>query len=162
MTDVALQDFVARYGGVYEHSPWIARDSWSAGHLATQAEQLSSIFQQTVDTATQACRLALIRAHPDLAGRIALAGELTDDSASEQSSAGLDQCNAEEFRQFQLRNKAYLEKFDFPFVMAVKNSNRTEILAAFAQRLENNYDEEFNLAIHEIHKIARMRLAQIF
>ena len=161
MTEVALQDFVARYGGVYEHSPWIARDSWPTGHRATQAEQLSRIFQHTVDTASPACKLALIRAHPDLAGRLAIARELTEDSASEQSSAGLDQCNEEEFHQFQLHNKAYLEKFDFPFVMAVKNSNRTAILAAFAQRLENSYAEEFSCAIREIHKIARMRLEQI-
>jgi OHCU decarboxylase len=162
MPGLPEEDFVARYGGVYEHSPWIARDSWALGHLATQAKQLSNIFQQTVDAAPQACRLALIRAHPDLAGRLAVAGDLTEDSAAEQSSAGLDQCSAEEFQLFQLHNKAYLEKFEFPFVMAVKNSNRTAILKAFGQRLANNYAQEFNCAIGEIHKIARMRLEQIF
>ena len=103
----------------------------------------------------------LIRAHPDLAGRAQVAGELTVESTAEQSSAGLDQCSADEYQQFQSLNAAYREKFDFPFIMAVRNSTRAEILEAFASRIENDYDLEFETALMEIHKIAGLRLAAL-
>ena len=105
---------------------------------------------------------SLIRAHPDLAGRIAVAGELTEDSASEQSSAGLDQCSDEEYEAFQSLNAAYVKKFSFPFVMAVRGCHRQEILAQFGARLHNSYEQEFGTALQEIHKIARLRLEQYF
>ena len=154
--------FVQRYGGVYEHSPWIAESSWLLGRSATTAAQLSAIMSQVVDQAEKNQRLALIRAHPDLAGRLAIAGELTAASSDEQASAGLDQCSSEEFAELQQLNQAYREKFSFPFVMAVKNSHRHKIIAAFKSRLENSYEEEFEHAIFEIHQIARLRLEQLF
>jgi 2-oxo-4-hydroxy-4-carboxy-5-ureidoimidazoline decarboxylase len=101
----------------------------------------------------------LIKAHPDLAGRAAIAGELTEASNEEQASAGIDQCSPEEFARFQDLNERYKAKFDFPFVMAVRKSNRHEILVAFETRLSNDPDDEFEQAIAEIHKIARLRLA---
>lgn len=155
-------DFVARFGGVYEHSSWIAEDSWPACQMAHNAEQLAAIMASTVDSASRHHKLALIRAHPDLAGRLALAGELTADSAAEQASAGLDQCSAEEFEQFQALNRTYVEKFEFPFVMAVRGRHRSEILEAFTERVQHSYEEEFAAALREIHKIARMRLEQLF
>ena len=101
--------------------------------------------------------MTLIRAHPDLAGRAAVVGELTKASTVEQSSAGIDQCSPEEFDRFQRLNERYKRKFLFPFVMAVRNSNRHSILAAFEDRLANDARTEFETAIAEIHKIARMR-----
>jgi OHCU decarboxylase len=102
-----------------------------------------------------------MRAHPDLAGKTALAGELTADSNEEQSKAGLDQCTADEFERFQTLNVAYKEKFGFPFIMAVRESSRADILEAFARRLDNDYELEFETALQEIHKIARLRLAAL-
>ena len=100
----------------------------------------------------------MIRAHPDLAGKAQVAGELTEESTSEQTSAGLDQCSVKEYDRFQMLNTAYHEKFGFPFVMAVKNSSRDEILDAFSDRLENDPATEFETTLAEIHKIARLRL----
>ena len=114
-----------------------------------------------VDNAAVGTQLDLIRAHPDLAGKAQVAGELTADSTQEQSRAGLDQCSAEEFEAFQTLNSAYKKKFDFPFIMAVRESTREEILLEFARRIENDYDLEFETALQEIHKIARLRLAAL-
>ncbi|XOV85130.1 MAG: 2-oxo-4-hydroxy-4-carboxy-5-ureidoimidazoline decarboxylase [bacterium] len=154
--------FVERFGGVYEHSAWIAESCWAAGRLADTAEELSDIMSAVVDASETERQLALIRAHPDLAGRLAVAGRLTAASTDEQSSAGLDQCTPEEFDVLQRLNQAYKEKFNFPFVMAVRNSNRHEIIAACKARLRNSYATEFDQAIAEIHKIARLRLEQLF
>jgi len=151
-------EFVRTYGGIYEHSPWVAAEAHAIVSASCSLEELANIFAGIVDGADYKRKLALIRAHPDLAGRAALRGELTDDSTSEQSSAGIDQCSPAEYEQFQAYNERYWAKFGFPFVMAVRESNRAEILAAFAARLENDHDTEFATAIAEIHKIARLRL----
>ena len=153
------EEFVTRYGGVYEHSAWIAEEAFGEGIGVTDTNMLATLFEECVDNASRERRLALIRAHPDLAGRAAVAGELTEESTDEQSSAGIDQCTADEFARFQDLNDCYKKKFDFPFVMAVRNSNRHEILSAFEVRLQNSPEEEFETAIAEIHKIARLRLA---
>lgn len=152
-------EFVAQYGGVYEHSPWVAEDTFREGIDTTESDNLATIFAACVDSASQERKLALIRAHPDLAGRAAIAGKLTNESTEEQSSAGIDQCTPEEFARFQDLNDRYKQKFDFPFVMAVRNSNRQAILSAFESRLQNDRETEFDRAIGEIHKIARLRLA---
>jgi len=149
--------FIARYGGIYEHSPWVAETAFD-GASDLEAGALAELFAACVDNAPHARKLALIRAHPDLAGRAAIAGELTNQSTDEQQSARLDQCSAEEFAQFQRLNACYKEKFRFPFVMAVRNSHRSDILAAFEARLANDPQTEFETAITEIHKIARLRL----
>ncbi len=152
-------DFVKRYGGIYEHSPWVAEQVESL--FDDGAGSLASLMADCVDNAAPERQLELIRAHPDLAGRAQVAGELTVESTAEQSSAGLDRCTADEYRQFQSLNAAYRAKFDFPFIMAVRNSTRAEILTAFANRIENDYDEEFETALLEIHKIAALRLAAL-
>ena len=157
-----LSAFVARYGGVYEHSPWVAEQSFASLPAHSGAAELASVFAACVDRADTDTRLALIRAHPDLAGRAAVRGELTEDLTGEQASAGINQCSPEEFRRFQDFNDRYRKKFGFPFVMAVRNSNRHEILAAFERRLRNDPEQEFAQAIGEIHKIARMRLEALF
>jgi len=154
------KSFVSRYGGVYEHSPWVAeRTSTVLGNNSVDVGRLAELMADCVDNAAQKDQLTLIRAHPDLAGKAQVVGELTAASTTEQSSAGLDQCSNEEFGQFQSLNTAYKEKFGFPFVMAVRDSDRKEILRVFAERLQNDYDAEFETALQEIHKIARLRLA---
>lgn len=152
------KEFVARYGGVYEHSAWVAEESYAAASGVSDGAGLAQVFANCVDQASSERKLQLIRAHPDLAGKVAVAGELTEESSEEQSSAGIDRCTPEEFAEFQSLNARYKKKFGFPFVMAVRKSNRSEILSAFAERLQNDADTEFNTAIAEIHKIARMRL----
>jgi len=153
--------FVERYGGIYEHSAWVARESFDDVVDANDTEELAVLFAECVDNASRDRRLELIRAHPDLAGRAAIAGELTVESNSEQASAGIDQCTPEEFARFQDLNNRYKEKFGFPFVMAVRNSDRRAILSAFETRLQNYAMDEFERAIAEIHKIALMRLNSV-
>ncbi len=157
------QEFVDCFGGVYEHSPWIAQSVWRDGLDASHddVDGLAHALAATVDQADAELRLNLINAHPDLAGRAAVQGELTPDSTAEQSSAGIDQCTADEFSQFQKMNGKYKNKFGFTFVMAVKGSNRHKILDAFRQRVQNDAGVEFVQAIQEIHTIARLRLAEI-
>ena len=161
MGDPALKSsreaFVEQFGGVYEHSTWVADQCFDAAVSATQDERIT-LFAQCVDSADYDTKLKLIRAHPDLAGRASVRGELTAESTEEQSSAGIDQCTDEEYAQFISLNDAYKEKFNFPFIMAVKNSNRHKILAAFAERITNDEGAEFETAIREIHKIARLRM----
>ena len=129
----------------------------AASDISTPAA-LAELFASCVDEAPYDRKLELIRAHPDLAGKAAVAGELTTASSAEQSAAGIDQCTPEEYEQFQSLNAEYKEKFGFPFVMAVRDSNRVDILTAFAKRLKNDEAIEFATAIEEIHKIARLRL----
>ncbi len=104
-------------------------------------------------------QLEVIRAHPDLAGKAAVAGELTDDSTREQAGAGLDQCTPEELARFERLNEAYKARFGFPFVMAVKGSDRHAILEAFETRLKNDLAEERRTAIEQINRIAAFRLS---
>lgn len=161
--EISRGDFVERFGSVYEHSPWIAEALYDRG--LTQAEDapsgLAAAMAGVLAEADDAAKLALIRAHPDLAGRAAIAGNLTDSSRSEQSGAGLDRCTPEEFRRFQDLNAAYKKKFGFPFILAVAGRGRQEILAAFEERLGNDETMEFRAALVEIDKIARLRLEQI-
>ena len=154
-----MSEFVEKYGGVYEHSPWVAEEVEALVDAGTETERLAELMADSVDNASTDRQLALIRAHPDLAGKAQVAGELTRESTTEQSRAGLDQCTPEEYRRFQELNEAYHERFGFPFVMAVRNSSRAEILAAFEARLGNDPDTEFEAALVEIHEIARLRLA---
>ncbi|MEZ5477516.1 MAG: 2-oxo-4-hydroxy-4-carboxy-5-ureidoimidazoline decarboxylase [Thiolinea sp.] len=158
--DMNQAGFVARFGGVYEHSPWIAEQVWQAGLDKTQDHPagLSAAMQQVVAAASHEQLMALICAHPDLAGKAAVQGELTAESSAEQSGAGINQCTPEEFERFQHYNAAYQAKFGFPFIMAVKGSNRHQILAAFEERLQHDATTEFNRALAEINKIARFRL----
>ncbi len=157
---MSRQDFVARFGDVFEHSAWIAEAAYDRGLStdADSAEGLHAILCAILASASDEQKLALIRAHPDLAGRLALAGELTAASTTEQASAGLDRCSAEEYARFQTLNEAYMEKFGFPFIMAVKGRGRSEILAAFERRLENDPDNEFATALSEVERIALLRL----
>lgn len=154
--------FIATYGDVYEHSPWIAAQSWDRGLDATHdtPSGLAECMRQQVDAADADTQLTLIRAHPDLAGKAAVANELTEDSRSEQAGAGLDRCTPEEFARFERLNAIYRERFGFPFVIAVRGLDRHAILDAFETRLNHIPDEERRTAIEQIHRIALLRLEQ--
>ncbi|WP_342596002.1 2-oxo-4-hydroxy-4-carboxy-5-ureidoimidazoline decarboxylase [Salinicola lusitanus] len=154
--------FIARYGDIYEHSPWIAAQAWELGLEAAQDTPagLAERLREQVDAASANAQLALIRAHPDLAGKAAIGGKLTDDSRSEQAGAGLDQCTPAEFARFEQLNRAYRDRFDFPFVIAVRGLDRHAILAAFETRLNHTRKQERRTAIAQIHRIARLRLEQ--
>lgn len=152
--------FVAGYGEIYEHSPWVAELAWERG--ITEAHDrpaaLAALMGEILESASPERQLEVIRAHPDLAGKAALAGTLTDDSTREQAGAGLDQCSPEELARFERLNEAYKAKFGFPFVMAVKGSDRFAILDAFEARLENTPAEERRTAVEQINRIALFRL----
>ncbi|KTT44359.1 OHCU decarboxylase [Pseudomonas oryzihabitans] len=151
--------FVTTFGGIYEHSAWVAERAFDEGQpLPDTVDALHQRLSAQVARASHAEQLALIQAHPDLAGRAALAGELTVASTSEQAGAGLDQCTPDELARFTGYNDAYREKFGFPFIMAVKGSNRHLILAAFEERLPNTPEQEFQRALAEIDRIALFRL----
>ena len=152
------EEFIERFGGIYEHSQWVAEEVAAEAHVCEDLADVATLMAECVDNASADRQLTLIRAHPDLAGKAQIAGELTADSTDEQASAGLDQCSAKEYAQFQDLNDRYKDKFGFPFVMAVRASSRADILAAFSARLENNAATEFETALQEIHKIAQLRL----
>ncbi len=155
--------FVVAYGPVYEHSPWIAEAVYDRGldDRHGTAEGLQAAMKSIVEAAPHARQLALLRAHPDLAGRLAVKGELTPQSAREQAGAGLAGCSPEEFRHFTALNAAYTARFGFPFIMAVKGSTRAQILAAFERRVGNDPATEFRTALDEVHKIALLRLRDL-
>ena len=152
-------DFLRRFGAVYEASPWVAEAVWSqvqSGALDAPPD-LAAAMRQVVEAASEARRLALIRAHPELASRTRMA----EASVREQSGAGLDQCSAEEFAAFQRLNDAYNARFGFPFIVAVKGLTRADILAAFEARLAAGPAAEFATALAQIHRIAGFRLAEL-
>ena len=154
--------FIERFGGVYEHSPWVAAAAYDAGLTsADTADGLARALAAAAAKATPEQKRALIEAHPDLAGKLALAKTLTANSTREQASAGLDRLTPEEMRQFAELNDAYRTRFGFPFIMAVKGKSKADILAAFHNRLANDADAETTTALAEIDRIAALRLKDI-
>jgi OHCU decarboxylase len=152
------EGFLARYAAVYEHSPWIAGAVWDQGVASDDVETLAGAMAARVEAAGEEAQLALLRAHPDLAGKLALRGELTADSTSEQAGAGLERCSADEFAEFQRLNDTYKARFGFPFILAVKDHDRAAILAAFRRRAANGPAAELRQALDQVHRIARNRL----
>ena len=156
-------DFVARYGSIFEHSPWIAERAWD-GELAPvndTAIGLHFALRSQFRMATPEERLAVLRAHPDLAGKLAAAKRLTAESTAEQQSAGLDALTDDEREKFTALNTAYVEKFGFPFIIAVRDNTKASILAAFEQRLDNSAEEEFATATTQVERIALLRLRAV-
>jgi OHCU decarboxylase len=151
--------FVELFGDIFEHSAWIAERAYDSGFTTAQdtAEGLHAAMVHVLSEAKRDQKAALIRAHPDLAGRLKLT-DLTADSRNEQSSAGLDSLTEEERDRFIELNDAYKEKFGFPFIMAVKGRTKDEIMAAFEERLEHDAETEFETAIVQIELIALLRL----
>jgi OHCU decarboxylase len=137
--------FVARYGAVFEHSPWVAREAFHRG----------GDFEAAVRGAQRDQQLALVRAHPELAGREA---ELTEASAREQAGAGLNRLTAEELAEWRALNHDYRERFGFPLVVCVREHTKASILAWGRERLANDPERELDIALGEVLKIARLRM----
>lgn len=152
-------EFVALAGPVFEHSPWIAEQAAGSRPFADR-EALLAAMVEVVATADREQQLALIRAHPDLVGRVGRA-VLTAESTREQAAAGLMQLTSEEAALFQRYNGEYREKFGFPFVICARLNKKDAILAAFPKRLENSADVEVATALGEIYKIAALRIADL-
>lgn len=153
------QEFVARFGSLYEHSPWVAEVA-ARERPFEDLPRMHGAFERAVLDAPPERRLSLIKAHPDLAGKAATAGDLTPESASEQSSAGLDRLSPEEYENFTELNEAYKKKFGIPMIFAVKEHTKDSILESAGSRLQNSPEEEVVRALEEIAKIARYRLEQ--
>lgn len=150
-------EFVRTLGGVFEHAPWVAEAVYETRPFAT-LDRLHEAMCGVVAGAGAGRQLTLIRAHPDLAGKAALAGELTASSSAEQAGAGLGSLSEDEYRNFHALNASYRERFGFPFILAVKGHTKKSILSAFSARLPNSPEAERETALREIYKIARSRL----
>ena len=152
--------FVERYGPMFEHSPWVAEDAWEHGPFADR-EALARALEQAMYAAPRDRQLALIRAHPDLAGRAAVEGTLTASSEREQAAAGLDRLTPDEYETFTRTNAAYRERFGFPFVVCAREHTKDSILRTAAERLDHAPEQEIDVALGEIAKIARLRLKDL-
>ena len=160
---MSRETFVDSFGSVFEHSPWIAERAHGRATDADciSAQSLHRLLCSVFRAASKAEKLSVLTAHPDLAGRLALAGELTGDSTQEQASAGLDSLSPRELRLFSKLNSRYSEKFGFPFIMAVKDRHKDEILAAFQDRVDNDAETEFATACSQVERIALLRLTDM-
>lgn len=153
-------EFTAALGHLFEHSPWVAEETWPRRPFR-DAAHLHAELCATMQGASRDRQLALIRAHPDLAGRLALAGKLTAESTREQASAGLDRMSAAELAAFQKLNDDYRARFGFPFIICARLNARSAILAAMQARLSNSPAAEHAAALAEIEKIAWLRLEDV-
>ena len=153
-------DFLDRFGGVFEHSPFIAERALDAGAVP-QPLTAAGVHAALTDAFRKSSaqeQLGVLRAHPDLAGKLAIAGGLPDDSRKEQAGAGHDRLSPQEHARFTEFNNGYTEKFGFPFIIAVKGLDKSDILAAFETRIGNTADEEFETAKAQVERIALLRL----
>ena len=156
--------FITRFGHLFEHSPWVVERAFDAGsaRAGDGPDRLHEAFCHALRGAGAEERMALIRAHPDLAGKLAAAGRLTADSASEQASAGLDRLTDEERRRFTELNDRYRARFGFPFIFAVRGRSREEIRDAFERRIGHDRDVEIGEALRQIERIVLLRLKEMF
>ncbi len=155
--------FVKRFGGIFEHSPWIAERAFDLelGPAHDSAAGLHNALCRMFRSASRAERLGVLTAHPDLAGKLAAAKRLTAESTAEQSSAGLDALTDAERQQFSDLNTAYVAKHGFPFIIAVKDHDKAGILRAFTRRIDNDSETEYATACAQVERIARLRLEDI-
>lgn len=156
LNQLSREAFVERLGWVFEHSPWVAEQTWEYRPWPS-LEALHQSMVQVVKAAPLEAQLALIRAHPDLGSRVRMAQA----SVVEQKSAGLDALTPAELERIQRLNRAYTDRFGFPFILAVRGKTKAEIFKAMEERLLNPPDLEFETALEEIYKIARFRLADL-
>ena len=159
VNELGLEEFVAKFGSLYEYSPWVAEGARKERPFKSVAE-MQGVFERVLQDASRERQLALIKAHPDLAGKAAMAGDLTPESAQEQASAGLNQLSSEEYETFTELNEAYKDKFGMPMIFAVREHTKETILGGAEIRLQNSREEEVDRALKEINKIARHRLGE--
>ena len=154
-----ISKFVSLFESIYEHSDWVIKSVIEdKSKLPNTLNEIRSAMRQVVNKSSDNLKLKLLRAHPELGIKKSQLSSLTESSQEEQKSAGLDQCSEEEYEEIKLLNKLYKEKFEFPFIIAVKGLNRLDIIKSMKKRVNNNYEEEFLTAINEVHKIAKIRL----
>ncbi|WP_020181343.1 2-oxo-4-hydroxy-4-carboxy-5-ureidoimidazoline decarboxylase [Methylopila sp. M107] len=160
---MSAEAFVAAYGGVYEHSPWVAEAAAAQGLTQTDdnPDALAARMAAAVEAAGAERQLELLRLHPELVGKLKTGEQLTADSQREQASARLDQCSPEEFARFQALNETYNARFGFPFIIAVTGLSRRDILDAFEARALNSVEAEFRTALDQVHRIARIRIGAL-
>jgi len=163
-SQLSQKDFVAAFGGVFEHSSWIAERAFELelGPAHDSAVGVHSALARMFRSASHRERLGVLTAHPDLAGKLAAAKRLTVESTSEQASAGLDSLTDAERAAFQELNTAYVAKHGFPFIIAVKDHDKAGILRAFKSRIANDTAVEFKTACTQVERIARLRLEDMF
>jgi 2-oxo-4-hydroxy-4-carboxy-5-ureidoimidazoline decarboxylase len=152
--------FVSAFGAVYEHSPWVAEAAWRYRPFAS-LDALHAAMDEIVKRADRDRKLTLIKAHPELAGRLARSGELSPESHSEQTQAGLTSLSEHLTGRMLALNQRYQENFGFPFIICARLNNVATILQAMEDRLSNSNETEFEIALKEISKIARLRLTDI-
>ncbi|OLL30751.1 OHCU decarboxylase [Burkholderia sp. SRS-W-2-2016] len=157
LNSISNDAFVAALSGIFEHSPWVAEVA-AAERPFANVDDLHKRMSEIVETAGAQKQLALINAHPELAGKAAVRGELTAESTREQSGAGLAQCTQAEFDKLHALNSAYREKFGFPFILAVRGYDRHGIIANFESRVNNSRADELRASLEQIYRIARFRL----
>ncbi len=155
--------FLEKFGGVFEHSPWVAERVFETGidPLSDNSDGVSERFKTEFINAAPGLQLETLRAHPKLACALVEPVELTDDSINEQKSVGLDQCSEAEFKEFNRLNAAYIEKFGYPFIIAVRGRERLKILEIFRMRLKNDAVLEYQTALLQVCQIARFRIGDI-
>ena len=156
LSALGVNNFVDELGWVFENSSWVARRAWKHRPFAS-LDELHARMTAEVACASTNEKLALLRAHPDLGTR----AKISESSAKEQSGAGLDQLTPVEFARLHHYNEAYKNRFGFPFLYAVKGSNKLRIMQALETRLQSNPDEEFQEALQQVYRIARFRLEDI-
>lgn len=156
-------DFITRFGGIFEHSQWVVEQAFDSGAIAEPrtVAKVHGAMVAAFRAADPAARLQVLRAHPDLAGKLAISGGLTEDSKKEQAGAGLDRLTPDEHARFTSVNTRYTEKFGFPFIIAVKGLNKDDILSAFETRINNTKEQEFETACAQVERIALLRLTAI-
>ncbi|GCD52479.1 2-oxo-4-hydroxy-4-carboxy-5-ureidoimidazoline decarboxylase [Acetobacter pasteurianus] len=151
------QQFVETFGGIYEHSPWVAEAAAKQRPFASM-QQMKHAFSQAVQQAPESQKLALVRSHPELGHRMGVDPDLSAESTQEQGSAGLDRLSPAEYRQLRDLNDAYQKKFGVPFVICVRQATKAVILEAMEQRLTSSFTEELAEALKQIDAIAALRL----
>jgi len=163
-SEMDRETFVAEFGGMFEHSPWIAEGAFDLELGATHdnAAGIHNALARVFRDASEEQRLGVLTAHPDLAGKLAAAGRLTKESTAEQAGAGLDLLTDEERETFQNLNAEYVERHGFPFIIAVKDNTKSSILEAFHRRIKNDRDTEFSEACRQVERIAELRLIERF
>ncbi len=157
INEMNVHAFVAVFGEIAEHSPWVAERAANARPFSNRDAMIAA-FADAVLSADENRQLDLLNAHPDLAGRAAISGEIGADSRLEQADAGLDQLTRDEFERFTRANTAYREKFGFPFILAVRGATKHDILASFEARIGNNRASELATALQQVCRIMRFRL----
>lgn len=162
-SQLSKDQFVAAYGSIFEHSPWIAEGAWELelGPAHDCAAGIHNALARVFRSARYEARLSVLKAHPDLAGKLAAAKRLTAESTSEQASAGLDALTDAERARFTELNNAYVEKHGFPFIIAVRDHDKAGILSAFERRLANDSESEFDEACRQVERIAFLRLKDL-